>query len=134
MSLNPTFGQGITTAALHATLIQTHVQDLMLGKTFHVQQEITKSCLLQFYMNAIDDNKYAQTKGFRPFGTSIGLWFFGKVFQAASFDAIVMNALLDVAHLQRTPLGLLSPFILARIFKTECFILGIVFVCMLISF
>jgi hypothetical protein len=67
VSLNPTFGQGMATAARHAMVINgTSIRSLFNGNTFRIQKAIGGKVWLPFLMNAVDDNKYRQTTGFRP--------------------------------------------------------------------
>jgi 2-polyprenyl-6-methoxyphenol hydroxylase-like FAD-dependent oxidoreductase len=114
-ALDPTFAQGMTSAARQAKVLQNYARGAFRGKTKSAQKAVMDVCWLPFMLNSVDVNKFDGTTGYEPPFAGVGRWFVEKAFRAANTDATVFSTLLEVASLETYPTILARPDIMCRV-------------------
>ncbi|WP_017301999.1 NAD(P)/FAD-dependent oxidoreductase [Nodosilinea nodulosa] len=110
-AFNPIYGQGMTAAALGASLLDSsmqHPQRQGLGLRF--QKQLAQELMSPWLMATSEDFRWEMTTGDRPGWLSQQLQrYFDRVAQAANHDPSVHRAFIEVAHLAKPPTHLLRP-------------------------
>ena len=114
---NPVYGQGMTAAALGASLLDEQLQaasgalTTSFGKTF--QKRLAKQLATPWLMATNEDFRWANTEGDRP--GPVTRWmqkYFDRVIRLACQDTHASRAFVEVAHLLQPPASVLHPKIL----------------------
>jgi flavin-dependent dehydrogenase len=118
-AFNPTYGQGMTTAALQAQLLRTLVA------------ESTDRLPRRFYPRAgqiIDhawglatggDMRFPQVEGRRPAGSALVERYLDRLRAAAAVDPALGRTFLQVSNMLRAPTALLSPRVVLRVVRAR---------------
>ena len=109
-AFNPVYGQGMTVAALGATLLDRCLQHPRLGLALHFQRQLAKTLTPPWLMATSEDLRWPLTTGDRPGWLSQQLQhYFDRVARTANHDPKIQFAFLKVAHLAKPPIHLLRP-------------------------
>ncbi len=127
-SFNPTYGQGMTVAALEASILNTalHQQQSLrsqgdiTGLAHRFQKAIAKVVAVPWLLATGEDFRYPETEGKRPPGTSLINWYMGRVHELAASNPRVTLRFYEVMHMLNPPTVLFAPPILfAVLFKGQ---------------
>jgi len=120
-ALNPVYGQGMTVAALAATVLgETLRKDpsaARLGPTF--QRRLATSMKDAFTTATSDDLRWPETSGHASPGLRLMHKYVDRVMTCATKDARIHARLLEVLQMVRPASALLSPRILQRALRTR---------------
>lgn len=117
---NPVYGQGMTVAALGAQALdkyleRSHYQNFSLG----FQQCLARQLTFPWLVTTSEDFRWAMTTGERPGFTRQKLQrFFDRVTQVAQKDPQINRVALEIGHLVKSPVYLITPSILWKVFLT----------------
>lgn len=122
---NPVYGQGMTSAALGAALLDEHLQTTQsfspaFGQTY--QRKLAKMLETPWLMATGEDFRWKETEGARPGVVSRGVQrYLDRVINLARHDARAGTVFLKVLHLLEPPITLFHPTILvpALLMKNE---------------
>ncbi len=119
-SFNPTYGQGMTSAAMQAVLL-----DEILQKRPSLQRlphkffkQAAKTIDTPWRIAVGEDFRFATTSGPKPFGTDFINRYMTRVSRACQHDPVVGMAFLQVMNLLRPPQHLFHPRIIYRLLKS----------------
>jgi 2-polyprenyl-6-methoxyphenol hydroxylase-like FAD-dependent oxidoreductase len=110
-AFNPVYGQGMTAAALGASLLDGWLQHSQRpGQGLRFQKQLAQEMMSPWLMATSEDFRWPMTTGDRPGWLSQQLQrYFDRVARAANHDPQVHCAFLEVAHLAKPPTHLLRP-------------------------
>ncbi|MBK8900814.1 MAG: FAD-binding monooxygenase [Anaerolineaceae bacterium] len=118
-SFNPTYGQGMTSAAMQAREL-----DQLLAKRPSLQKlapaffkRAAKVVDIPWQMAVGEDFRFATTTGPKPPGTDFINRYVAKVNRASHHDAVVSAAFLQVMNLLAPPTSLFHPGVLWRVLR-----------------
>lgn len=111
-SFDPTFGQGMSVAALQAEAL-TQLRPGM--STPGWQRKLARMTLLPFSMTANEAHRWAETTGWQPPLARVQRWYTAQLFEAAGTDSLVYRRLLEVMHFIAPPTALFSPRVMLRL-------------------
>ena len=118
-SFNPTYGQGMTVAALEAVeldrLLAENPAPERLAQTFF--RRITKIIDIPWQLAVGEDFRFPQTTGLKPPGIDLINRYIGLVHRVSQRDRIVCEAFYKVANLIAPPSSLFHPRILWRVLR-----------------
>jgi 2-polyprenyl-6-methoxyphenol hydroxylase-like FAD-dependent oxidoreductase len=119
-SFNPTFGQGMSTAALEAVELDT---ELTSGRLFGIAsrffERAAKVVDIPWSVSVGADLGLPCTKGPRPLAVRLINWYVSKLHKASHHDAAAALAFHRVANLLAPPPSILDPRIVARVIKAN---------------
>jgi 2-polyprenyl-6-methoxyphenol hydroxylase-like FAD-dependent oxidoreductase len=114
---NPVYGQGMTAAALGASVLdellraETGAMTSGFGQTF--QSKLAKHLMTPWLLATGEDFRWENTEGIRPGrATRLMQIYIDRVIKLACRDRRVSRAFIEVAHLLRPPTSLFYPGIL----------------------
>jgi 2-polyprenyl-6-methoxyphenol hydroxylase-like FAD-dependent oxidoreductase len=124
-SFNPTFGQGMSVAAINAEILDQVLQaqgdrSLTLAHRFYRAAKPAND--LAWLLAGSEDMRFPQTQAERPFGLAAIQWFTKQVVQMASTDEAVTRTFYRMVNMIEGPEALASPSIL---FKVALWSLGL---------
>lgn len=110
-AFNPIYGQGMTAAALGASLLDRFMQHPQRpGWGLRFQKQLAKELMSPWLIATNEDFRWQMTTGNRPSWFSQQLQrYFDRVAQAANNDPSVHCAFMEVVHLAKPPTHLLRP-------------------------
>lgn len=119
-SFNPTYGQGMTTAALQAEALGQALDrhaglDARFVKAFY--KRAAKAITPAWQITTGADFALPATKGKKAPGTDLLNRYMPHVFKAAQVDEAVCLRLIEVTTLLKPPPALLTPAMLVRVFR-----------------
>ncbi len=118
-SFNPTYGQGMTVAALEVVkldrLLTNNITPTRLAKTFF--RQIAKVIDIPWQLSVGEDFRFAQTTGAKPIGIDFINRYVARVHRSTLADVVVGEAFLKVMNLMAPPISLFYPRIMWRVFK-----------------
>ncbi len=119
-AFNPVYGQGMTTAALGAEVLDQCLQDCrpaggLTGLAGRFQKALAKSNTVPWTLSTSEDYRIPGTEGPPP-GRAVRLMhrYFDHVIRLSVEDKSVRKTLLEVIHLVRPPTALFRPGISSR--------------------
>jgi 2-polyprenyl-6-methoxyphenol hydroxylase-like FAD-dependent oxidoreductase len=127
-SFNPIYGQGMTVAALEASVLNTALQQQqrlrsqgdMTGLAQRCQRALAKVVAVPWMLATGEDFRYPETEGKRPVGVSLINWYMGRVHALAASNPRVTLSFYEVMHLLTPPTVLFAPSMLfAVLFKGQ---------------
>jgi 2-polyprenyl-6-methoxyphenol hydroxylase-like FAD-dependent oxidoreductase len=122
-SVNPLYGQGMTTAALEALALRQALNeaadDTALARCFF--RRASKIAALAWMLAAGADLSYPQAIGERPLGHGFLLWYIGQVLALASHDPLVLQHWIRVTNMQKPIEHLMAPPVALRVLKRVAF-------------
>jgi 2-polyprenyl-6-methoxyphenol hydroxylase-like FAD-dependent oxidoreductase len=126
-SFNPTYGQGMTVAALAAVeldrLFTAQISPAHLAQTFF--QQMGRIIDAPWQLAVGEDFRFPQTTGIKPFGTDFINLYVTQIHRASLRDVVVGAAFLRVMNLIAPPLSLVHPQILWRVLWNACYLFGL---------
>jgi 2-polyprenyl-6-methoxyphenol hydroxylase-like FAD-dependent oxidoreductase len=116
-SFNPTYGQGMTVAAIEAAeldrLLSADRSDDRLAATFF--DRVAKIIEIPWQLAVGEDFRFPQTTGTKPFGVEILNHYVKRLHQATLRDRVVGDAFFKVMNLMTPPSTLFHPQIVWRL-------------------
>src|SRR6266566_4472373 len=128
-SFNPIYGQGMTTAALEASMLNDYLcqqqrnvaQGDPIRLTQRCQQAIAKAVKVPWLLATSEDFHYPETEGQRPIGMRFLNWYGGRVHALVGSYPPATLRFYEVLHMLKPPMTLFEPRILfAVLFKRRC--------------
>lgn len=117
-SFDPVYGQGMTSAALQAALLddllQSTPQSKLASTFFHRAAKIIDR---PWQLTVSEDFRFSGTKGNKPLGTNLVNAYGSLVQRATHTDSVVYGAFLAVMNLMSPPSSLFRPKIIWRVFN-----------------
>jgi 2-polyprenyl-6-methoxyphenol hydroxylase-like FAD-dependent oxidoreductase len=115
-SMNPIYGQGMTSAAMQSKVLQRTVQqsDLQgIWKTYF--KEIARVIDIPWQLTVGEDFRYPETEGVKPPFIDLINAYVSKAHRATHRDPVVYKQFLRVMNLMDPPASLMSPAIFWRV-------------------
>jgi 2-polyprenyl-6-methoxyphenol hydroxylase-like FAD-dependent oxidoreductase len=122
-SFNPTYGQGMTVAALEASSLNTALQQQqslrpqgdITGLAHRCQKALAKVVKTPWMLATGEDFRYPETEGHRSAGTRLLNWYTARVHKLAASDHRVTLRFYEVLNMLNTPTVLFAPPILVAV-------------------
>ncbi len=118
-SFNPVYGQGMTTCALEAMLLNeclgNYRSSNLQGLSRRFQEGAAAILENPWRMATGEDFRYPEVPGRRPPGSRLFQWYGSRLHMLAAYDPVVVNAFVHVQHMLKPPTSLFSPRILLRV-------------------
>ena len=116
-AFNPSYGQGMTVAAMGATLLGDRLRNDVPSKknlssqfSLQFQRKLAKTIKMPWMMATGEDFRWDMTTGARPgWATRQMQGYFDRVVQAANTDPKIHDDFLQVAHMIKSPRVLFHP-------------------------
>ena len=124
-AFNPVYGQGMTIAAIDALALDECLRDAantgsLAGMARRFQRAMAKGLAAPWLMATSEDFRVPQTEGAKPGrATRVMHRYMDRVTMAASKNANVFRAFVDVTQLIKPPSALFSPAIVAQVLLQE---------------
>lgn len=111
-SFDPTFGQGMSIAAMQAELLGK-----LAGRrsTQRIQARLGRMAAVPWSMTSSEAHRWAETRGPDPFGASLLRRYASRLFELAGKYRDVYRVMLDVMQFESSPMALLHPQMLRRV-------------------
>lgn len=122
-AFNPTYGQGMTVAAIEADLLDQFFQNhpcsmSMSGQTRRLQKKLAKAHRDAWALSISQDDRYRRTEGKKSNAmTHFMTWYSDQVQTLVVEQAEVQIAMMEVMHLLKPLSMLFQPFIIGRVIK-----------------
>lgn len=118
-SFNPTYGQGMTSAALQAVELDKLLakRTTLAGLAPAFFKRAAKVIDIPWQLAVGEDFRFPQTTGPKPPGTDFINWYVAKVHRSTLHDEVVGEAFLKVMNLIAPPPSLFHPRILWRVLR-----------------
>jgi 2-polyprenyl-6-methoxyphenol hydroxylase-like FAD-dependent oxidoreductase len=122
-ALNPTYGQGMTVAAIEADLLDQFFQQHpfsmgMSGQTRRLQKQLAKAHRDAWTLSVSQDDRYRSTQGKQSnVATHFMTWYSDQLQKLVVEQAEVQIAMMEVMHLLKPLNVLFQPFIMSRVIK-----------------
>ena len=120
-SLNPTYGQAMTVAALEAVLLDQYFQqpnaiDRLNHRTHHLQQQLAKAHQEAWLVATGADHRYRNTQG-KPINAATWFvnWYWDQVMALVVDQAEVHRTFMEVLHLLKPSIALFHPYIVGQV-------------------
>ncbi len=118
-SFNPVYGQGMTVAALEASMLRASLEqqrsspvENMAGFSHHFQKALARIIEVPWLMAASEDLRYPATEGKRPFGVRVLQAYTQRVCRLTAADPFVTQSFYEVLNMLKPPGALFHPRIL----------------------
>ncbi len=110
-SFDPTFGQGMSVAAMQAELLGQ-----LIGKrsTAKIQRRLASVAKVPWSMTCAEAHRWTETRGPDPIGAAFQRRYTGRLFELCSKYRDVYEPVLRVIQLEASPTSLFSPHLLRR--------------------
>ena len=115
-SFDPTFGQGMTVAAIQAEML-TQLRPGM--STARWQRKLSRSTLLPFSMTANEAHRWTETTGWQPPLARFQRWYIAHAFRASAVDEVVYRRLMEIMHFMAPPAAMFAPRLVARLWAAH---------------
>lgn len=117
-SFNPIYGQGMTTGALGAKLLDDSLREthsrITDGFSHQFQLKLAKVIDSPWMLTTTEDFRNPSTEGSRPWWTPVLCWYTAKVHRLTWSDPYAARRFLEVMHLTTPPTALFHPRIIYR--------------------
>lgn len=112
-SFDPTFGQGMSVAALQAEQLGKLIAR---GKsTAKIQAALARLAAVPWMMTSSEAHRWAETKGPEPVGASLMRRYNARIYELAGKYRDVYRVFLEVIQFEASPMALFSPQMLRRV-------------------
>jgi 2-polyprenyl-6-methoxyphenol hydroxylase-like FAD-dependent oxidoreductase len=116
-SFDPTFGQGMSVAALEAVELHRWLaQGTTDGRLLQALARVVEPVWL---MTSLEASRWPQAKGEWPVASRVINWYLDRLLRACADSELAVRAFYDVAHLTAAPESLARPDLLARVLWPE---------------
>lgn len=115
-SFNPVYGQGMSVAAVEATLLEAVIGEGLdrVGRRFFARA--AEPIDVPWGIAVGNDLRFPEVEGPRSLGGRIINAYMGRFLEAAAFDPVLSRAFFEVSNLAASPAQLMSPPLLSRVF------------------
>ncbi len=118
-SFNPIYGQGMTSSALQAQVLDRCLRERQTGDLNDMWRgffrEVANVVDIPWQLAAGEDFRYPEVEGVRPRGTALINAYVAQVHRAVHHDPVVFLAFLKVMNLIEPPTSLFHPNIVRRV-------------------
>lgn len=112
-SFDPTFGQGMSVAAMQAELL---AKLIARGRsTAKIQAKLAALAALPWALTSAEAHRWPQTRGPEPVGAALMRRYNGRIYELAGKYREVYEALLNVVQFEASPMALFGPRVLRRV-------------------
>lgn len=121
-SFNPTYGQGMTSAAMQAAALDqllTERGDNLAGLAPAFFKRAARIVDIPWQLAVGEDFRFPETTGPKPAGTDFINRYVAQVHRATRFDAEVCRAFLYVMNLLKPPSSLMTPGMMLRVWQAN---------------
>jgi 2-polyprenyl-6-methoxyphenol hydroxylase-like FAD-dependent oxidoreductase len=115
-SFNPTYGQGMTAAALDVTVLETCLRRHAArrapgldGLADRYRRKVAGAVATPWLLATVEDFRYPQTEGVRPPVTPLLHWYLDRLYAATEHDPRLVTRFLRVMHMHSSPATLFAP-------------------------
>jgi hypothetical protein len=115
-SFNPTYGQGMTAAALDVTVLETCLRrhaarraPSLDGLADYYRHKVAGAVATPWLLATVEDFRYPQTEGARPPVTPLLHWYLDHLYAATEHDPRLVTRFLRVMHMHSSPATLFAP-------------------------
>jgi hypothetical protein len=112
---NPIFGQGMTVAAVEATLLEATVAEGLDRVGLRFFSRVSKPLDGPWSVVVGNDLRFDEVEGPRTLGTRLINAYMARFTRAAAEDAVLSRAFLEVGNLTAAPESLMAPSLLPRV-------------------
>lgn len=117
-SFNPIYGQGMSVAALEALhlhhALATDGREKLSERYF---DRIEDTVDMAWNLAVGSDHQFPQTESPKPHGTDALNWYLSRFLRKAQTDATLSDAFLRVQMMEKSPMSLLHPAMMWRVFR-----------------
>lgn len=119
-SFNPIYGQGMSSAAMQAEVLDESLKQSNLEGIWRSFFERTAKVIdLPWQLTVGEDFRFPETEGKRPMGTDLINRYVALVHRATHRDPVVYRQFLNVMHLIAPPTSLMHPQIIWRVMRAN---------------
>ncbi|MDQ2807151.1 MAG: FAD-dependent monooxygenase [Chloroflexota bacterium] len=126
-SFNPIYGQGMTTSALDAMMLDACLRQQarrqpagdITGLANRFRKEVAAVIANPWLMATGEDFRYPQTEGQHPPGLGLLHWYTGQIHALAAHDSRVLVQFLHVMNMLKAPTALFAPPIAWRVLRAQ---------------
>jgi hypothetical protein len=117
-SFNPIYGQGMTTAALDASILNSCLHEYLRahrdlqGFAVRFRKRVAKAAMVPWLLATGEDFRYPETDGRRPPGMRLLNWYSGRVHVLSGSQPLTTLRFYEVLHMLKSPMALFAPRIL----------------------
>lgn len=120
-ALNPVYGQGMTVVALQALTLESCLKQQrrsrpdgdLTGLSRHFQSALARQLEFPWRLATSEDLRYPTQEGATSnLAVRMIHWYFGRLLESAGGNPSIGDTLMNVVHLQASPIALLRPDIL----------------------
>ena len=119
VSFNPTYGQGMTTAALQAQVLSRLVAEGVDRLPERFYPAAAKAVDPAWQIATGGDLRFPEVTGRRPPGSAFGAWYLDRFRAAAVHDPRLLRTFLTVSGLQAPLPALLAPGVMLRVLRNR---------------
>lgn len=118
-SFNPVYGQGMTSAALQARVLNTTLTQPTLDGIWQPYfREISRVVDQPWQLAVGEDFRYPETEGQAPLGSALINQYVAGIHRAVQRDPVVYQAFLKVMNLIEPPTSLMQPHMIWRVISS----------------
>ncbi len=114
-SFNPIYGQGITTAALQAEVLDASLRGGLGDLARRYRQRVALSILGPWYMSTSEDLLIPQVEGERSRIMGLMKWYMDRFMRVATCDEQALKTFMQVMHMVKPPTAFLAPSLLRKV-------------------
>ncbi len=122
-SFNPIYGQGMSAAALEVKNLQAWLEKqrkrgrgvAQRGAGRRLQREIVRALSVPWRLSTLEDLRFPEVQGRRPFGISILQWYIGHVLELSATHPEILRRFMLVMNLIAGPAVLLVPQVILAV-------------------
>jgi hypothetical protein len=116
-SFNPTYGQGMTTAALQVDALEQCLRERTSGAELsrRIRRRTAAAIDAPWEGATMEDFRFPDVGGKRPPGYAVKAWYSARVAELAGWDHDAFTRFVHVIQMSRPPTTLLAPSMVARV-------------------
>jgi 2-polyprenyl-6-methoxyphenol hydroxylase-like FAD-dependent oxidoreductase len=118
-SFNPTYGQGMTSAAMQAVELDTLLAQRQAGLASHFFRRAAKVVDVPWQLAVGEDFRFPETTGPKPAGIDLLNRYVSAVHRATLVDAVVGKMFIEVLNLLAPPSKLMTPDMMLRVWRAN---------------
>lgn len=113
-SFNPIYGQGMTTGALQAELLDDCLQEGLDGVAQRYRRRLPRVLDMPWSFAAGGDLRFPEVQGKRSLGSGLMNWYVDRFQRLSASDETAQRTFIRVMHMIEAPSALFSPRLLAK--------------------